>query len=121
MLSARLSWCEMNYLWMWFLLSNVVCNGIPCYLERGSGDSCENGRPQDTLWKRLKSVLGVCVLVCVCGLTLFMLLHTLRELVFDRVTGAKGLDLFSAGRQVVAYVGNMQIEAVNISFVRGCC
>lgn len=22
---------------MWFLLSNVVCNGIPCYLKSGSG------------------------------------------------------------------------------------
>ena len=49
---------------MWFLLSNVVCNGIPCYLE-SLRKSMWEWRPQDTRrWKILR--VSGCVCVCVC-------------------------------------------------------
>ncbi len=45
---------------MWFLLSNVVCNGSPCYLESGSAsEACENGDRRTQLLKIWAWVLGV--------------------------------------------------------------
>lgn len=51
----------MNYLWMWFVLSNVVCNGIPCYLESGSASAAasENRDRVFGVWAQIQPLAHI--------------------------------------------------------------
>lgn len=100
---------------MWFLLSNVVCNGIPYYLE--TGRSIWERRPQD-------SVLSywVCGLRFIHWPTLFMLIHVKQlwnPLWPHKLLSRRGhIGQKSAVDQhvVQAYVGTINTQY--ISFVR---
>lgn len=119
---------------MWFLLSNVVCNGIPCYLESGSAsEACEHGDRRTQCWRYWAWVLGLWAQIQ----PLAHIIHGFStannsesycdcmSFCSGGVTEAKGLlQIYMSSlraRKSSHYVGKqIQYSAINISFVRVC-